>query len=246
LTTSSVNPNPIDVSIETYDRLYRERGMRSQRMYPNESLVQFLAGRYFGLSPTERAKIRLLEVGSGSGANLWMMCKEGFDTHGIDSSPEGVELARAHLRDKWGVAATIATGSFMQMPYDDRSFDAVIDVVSLQGLPLADARRALREMSRVLKPDGAFFSYRLSDHTTMFEGPDARIDGATLANIGDPAMPLANNGPLSFWSPALAREIYADAGLEVESVERVSRTYASGVLVEYLKIVATPRATDAG
>jgi hypothetical protein len=59
-------------------------------------------------------------------------------------------------------------------------------------------------------------------------------------------MPLANNGPLSFWSPALARAVYADAGLDVESVERVSRTYASGVLVEYLKIVATPRITDAG
>ncbi|MEO8017096.1 MAG: class I SAM-dependent methyltransferase [Pseudomonadota bacterium] len=236
---SSPAPTPVDAAIQAYDRLYRERGMRSQRMYPNEALIQFLAARYFGLPLEQRAAIRILEVGCGSGANLWMMRKEGFETHGIDSSAEGLELARVHLRDKWQVSADLKTGSFTALPYANEQFDAVVDVVSLEVLALNDSRVALREIARCLKPGGAFFSYRLSDHSTMFEGPDARIDSATLANIADQSMPLSNNGPLSFWSPALTRELYSAAQLDVESIERVGRTYTSGVFVEYLKIVAT-------
>lgn len=232
---------PIDLAIHAYVRQYREQGMRSQRMYPNEGLIQFLASRYFSIPIEERKSIRVLEVGCGSGANLWMMCKEGFDTYGLDSSPEGLELARAHLREKWGVDANLATGSFTELPYADAHFDVVVDVVSLEVLTLKDSTVALKEIARVLKSGGALFSYRLSDHSMMFESRDERIDSATLANVSDPTMPLSNNGPLSFWSPALTRQMYDQAGLAVDSIERVGRTYANGTFVEYLKISGTKK-----
>jgi hypothetical protein len=88
----------------------------------------------------------------------------------------------------------------------------------------------------VLKPSGAFFSYRLSDRSSI-SNAGLRLDGATLENVADPRLPLANNGPLSFWSPELGREMYRKAGFAVESVERVGRTYADGAFVEYLKLV---------
>jgi SAM-dependent methyltransferase len=229
----------VEQSIGVYDRLYRARGMSSQRTYPNESLIQFLASRFFDRSADERKAIRVLEVGCGSGSNLWMMAKEGFDTYGLDSSAEAIALAQKHLHVKWGVAADLKVGSFMQMPYEDAQFDAVVDVVSLQGLHLADSAAVLREIGRVLKRTGAFFSYRLSDRSSI-SNAGVQIDGATLEEITDSRLPLANNGPLSFWSPELARQMYGKAGFAVESVERVSRTYATGAFVEYLKLVGTP------
>ncbi len=210
--------------------------MRAQRAYPNESLIQFLASKYFIRPMAERKAIRMLEVGCGSGANLWMMAKEGFDTYGIDSSRKGIKLARNHLKEKWGVSATLDLGSFTELPYAKSHFHAVVDVVSLQHLNLADSAIALAEIVRVLKPDGAFFSYRLSDHSVMYE-TGRRIDSATLENISDTRMPLANNGPISFWPPVMAREMYSKVGLAVESVERISRTYANGMFVEYLSLV---------
>jgi ubiquinone/menaquinone biosynthesis C-methylase UbiE len=235
----TAKPSALDQSIEVYDQQYRTRGMGSQRAYPNESLIQFMASRYFNLPIQERRRIRVLEVGCGSGSNLWMLAKEGFDAYGLDSSGEALQLAETHLSAKWGVSATLEKGSFMSMPYEDAYFDAVIDVVSLQGLHLADSSRVLREVGRVLKPSGAFFSYRLSDRSSIRDaGP--RIDQATLENIPDPALPLANNGPLSFWSPDIAREMYGDAGFSLVSVERVGRTYVNGAYVEYLKLLGTP------
>ena len=63
---------PIDQSIEVFDRQYRSQGLGAQRRYPNESLIQFLANRYLKLSSAEIKATRVLEVGCGSGANLWM------------------------------------------------------------------------------------------------------------------------------------------------------------------------------
>lgn len=51
-------------------------------------------------------------------------------------------------------------------------------------------------------------------------------------------MLLTNNGPIAFWSPALAVLAYADAGMEIQSCERVGRTYANGTYGEYLALTA--------
>jgi len=229
----------IDKTIKIFDKQYQSHGLSAQRRYPNESLIQFLASRYFRFSESKRKSTRILEVGCGSGANLWMMAKEGFDTHGMDSSIKGLELACQHLAEKWGVAADLREGSFTNLPYEQNYFDAVVDVVSLQSINLEDSHLALQEIYRVLKPGGVFFSYRLSDHSVMYEhSGGGRIDAATVDNIVDTTLPLANNGPSSFWSPALARLQYQQAGLEIETIERVGRTYSNGAYVEYLAIQA--------
>jgi ubiquinone/menaquinone biosynthesis C-methylase UbiE len=229
---------PVDQAIESYDEQYRQRGLSSQRTYPNESLIQFLAANYFSRPVAKRNLVRVLEVGCGSGANLWMLCKEGFDTYGLDSSREGLELARRHLKDKWGVAANLQVGSFTSLPYEDGFFDIVVDTYSLEVLTLSDSAVALREIARVLKPGGSFFSYRLSDHSTMYAAVSERLDSATVANVPT-GFPLANNGPLCFWSPSLARQMYEQGGLRLTSVERVGRTYENAMFVEYLKLVGS-------
>ncbi len=232
--------NPVDVSISHFEEQYKHLGMRAQRSYPNESLIQFIASRFFSLPYEKRKNVKILEVGCGSGANLWMMAKEGFHVYGLDSSETALELARAHLSEKWDVSAEFAKGSFTNLPYDNDMFDAVVDVVSLQHLTIADARNALTEIARVLKPGGEFFSYRLSDHSIMYsQGCSKGLDAATLSNIDNPAMPMANNGPIAFWSHSLARMLYEDAHLQLVTVERVGRTYSNGAYVEYLSFVAT-------
>ena len=233
--------NTLKQSIDCFDTKYREKGMQSQRSYPSEPMIQFIASNYFSVPPEERKDIRVLEVGSGSGANLWMLAKEGFDTYGLDSSEKGLELAKAHLKNKWDVVAKLTKGSFTELPYDDNYFDAVVDVVSLQHINLKDSEKALFEINRILKKGGRFFSYRLSDQSIMFkENVGELVDSATLLNI-EPPMPLSNNGPMSFWSIDLANSMYKKANLEIDSIEKVKRTYAEGHVVEYLCISSVSR-----
>jgi len=228
--------------VEHFDQLYQDHGMSSQRMYPNESLIQFVANRYFRIPKSARKDIRILEVGCGSGANLWFLSKEEFDTYGVDSSQKGLELAELHLREKWNVVANLCHGSFTELPYDDSYFDVVVDVVSLQHMILNDVPLALQEIHRVLRPKGVFFSYRLSDHSVMYENSGGNfIDPATVDNISDTTQPLYNCGPVAFWSPTLTRMMYQNVNLSVDTIERIGRTYANGSYVEYLAITSTKK-----
>jgi ubiquinone/menaquinone biosynthesis C-methylase UbiE len=114
-----------------WDKQYNELGFMSQRLYPNEELLRFLGGAFFGITKYKRRKIRILELGCGSGANLWMIAKEGFSAHGIDFSKAGIHLCSKMLK-KWKVKAEVKFGDMRNIPFRDNYFDVVIDIVSMQ------------------------------------------------------------------------------------------------------------------
>ena len=225
-------------ALENFEQQYQEKGMLAQRMYPNEALLCFLGGDFFGRE--NKKDIKILEIGCGSGANLWMIAKEGFDAYGMDGSKSGIVAAKEMLTNKWHVSATLKQGLFDDIPFDDDMFDAVIDVVSMQHINLETSNKALKEIKRVLKPGGKFFSYRLSDHSVMYEHSDSQfVDATTVEDIVNLEMPLAGNKTISFWSPAIVRQEYGKVGLKIREIERNTRTYRNGLwMVEYLAIVA--------
>lgn len=205
---------------------------------PMKDYCVFWGGHgFFGQNNADK---KVLEIGCGSGANLWMLAKEGFDTYGMDGRPTSLNLAKEHLSKKWNVNAALKYGLFDALPYENEMFDVVVDIVSLQHIDVATSRAALEEVFRVLKPGGLFFSYRLSDHSMMFLNSGSEmLDCATVKNVAVGCYPLANNGVMSFWSPNLVRGEYGKAGLEIESIERDTRTYQGGLYnVEYLAITA--------
>lgn len=88
---------------------------------------------------------RILDVGCGTGANLKMLARFGH-AEGVDISPQAVEFCRERGLD------SVKLGAVEELPYDNDSFDLVtaLDVVE----HLDDDVAGLREMRRVLRPDG--------------------------------------------------------------------------------------------
>lgn len=90
---------------------------------------------------------RRLPRGQATGIDLW---------HARDQSGNAA-AATARNADLAGVVqrVRIDTGDMRQLPYPDASFDAVTASLAVHNLATADDRRqAIREMARVLKPDG--------------------------------------------------------------------------------------------
>lgn len=128
--------------------------------YPGEDVVRFVLGNFARVP--DRSAVRLLEVGCGTGANLWLMAREGFAAHGLEGSATGVRLCNERLdqecpgwRERGG---QVLQGDFTSLPYPDNHFDAVLDVVAICCNRLADAQQAYRELARVTKPGGRLFS----------------------------------------------------------------------------------------
>lgn len=99
-----------------------------------------------------RAQGRVLEIGIGTGLNL-----PHYDPMrvtsivGVDPSAQMHRLARRRL-DRTSLRVELVALSAERLPLEDRSFDTVVCTFTLCTIP--DPLAALKEMRRVLRPDG--------------------------------------------------------------------------------------------
>jgi len=98
-----------------------------------------------------RARGEVLEVGVGSGLNLPLLDPQQVASFvGVD--PSGPLLARAAARAT-RVPTALVAGTAEALPFDAARFDTVILTYTL--CSVEDPARALAEIRRVLRPDGA-------------------------------------------------------------------------------------------
>ena len=209
---------------------YTHSGFSAQRRYPNEELLRFFGRHYFTIPIEQRRTIRTLEMGCGSGANLWMMAHEGFDTHGIDLSPEAINLC-ARMLEHWGVSATLSAASMTACPYPSNYFDVVVDVFSSNCLDENGFATSLDEVARLLRRGGRFFSYLPSKASDAFRdpGPSRCIDASTLDGIRRETSPYyGNNYPFRFITGDEYQLALEARSMRTVHNETVSRTYNDG------------------
>ncbi|MGB3904936.1 MAG: class I SAM-dependent methyltransferase [Anaerolineae bacterium] len=97
----------------------------------------------------------ILDVGCGDGYLMHLLYRRGFKCLvGIDNDPLGIQFAHEKLRAHDDSAACqVSVASVYNLPSSSLSFDSVVmaDVIEHLNAP----EQALREVSRVLTPDGA-------------------------------------------------------------------------------------------
>lgn len=91
---------------------------------------------------------RVLDAGMGGGRLVEELAARGWTVTGTDVSEAMVELARRRVPQ---LHESLRVAPIEALPFEDGSFDAV---TALGVVEFADVRRALRELSRVLRPGG--------------------------------------------------------------------------------------------
>lgn len=140
--------------------------------YPPISLVRFVAKNFY--KAKDRSQVRILEIGSGPGANLWFMAREGFTVYGIDFSQTACEKARERLTneklaDRIG---GILQGDYAEVlaGFEDAYFDAIVDMESLCCNSFEKSRNIVDICFSKLKPGGLMFSQTFSEKTWGMQG----------------------------------------------------------------------------
>jgi ubiquinone/menaquinone biosynthesis C-methylase UbiE len=117
-----------------------------------------------------RAGMTVLDVGCGTGAQLDGYVAAGCTIAGVDSSPAMLAEARARL----GTDIDLRLGDAADLPYVDEAFDLVLASMFLHELTADARRRALGEMARVVRPDGALLITEFSPRAVGAKGRTLR------------------------------------------------------------------------
>lgn len=188
--------------LKLWDDIFRARGWGR---YPPEELVRFIARTFF--KAPDRKVVRLLEVGCGPGANVWMMAREGFSVSAIDGSSAAIEQLCARLETE-GIEfdpQEMKVGNFARLPWPDATFDAVIDMEGLSANLMPVIRQTIAEIHRVLKPGGILFSKMFGPQCTG-AGTGVQLEPNTSA---EPEGPLAGIGSVHFFTPDELDDLFA-------------------------------------
>ncbi len=118
------------------------------------------------------ARGRVLEIGIGSGLNLKFYGDNVETVTGLDPASELTEIAHRRAQSL-GAVVNLLQVSGESIPADAQSFDSIVCTWTLCSIP--NVYRALDEMRRVLKPDGAFI---FIEHGLSSEPNVARVQRA--------------------------------------------------------------------
>lgn len=120
--------------------------------------------RRLALAP---ARGRALEIGFGTGLNLPHYPEAVTSLAAVDPARMMADRVRERIDQARMPVEQINVDASGRLPFDDESFDSVITTWTLCSIKEIDA--ALREMRRVLKPDGRFIflEHGLSDDSRV-------------------------------------------------------------------------------
>jgi SAM-dependent methyltransferase len=193
---------------------------RQLNLYPHNSVVSFLLKERL----ERRRKMKVLEVGCGTGNNIWMAAREGYQVYGVDGSKSAIKIARDRF-DHDLLTGKFSVGDISKLEFKDSYFDIVIDRAAIYCNHHSDIKKIISEISRVLKRGGKFLSMIYGDqHPASFYGEE--VDKNTYGSFTGGY--FKGMGTAYFLPATEIDELYSP--LEVTSVQRILEEKRDGVL----------------
>jgi ubiquinone/menaquinone biosynthesis C-methylase UbiE len=134
------------------------------------------AWRMFFTEELGDEKLRVLDVGVGTGFLSLPLAELGHDVVGVDLSEGMLSAARKKAKER-GLNLDLRIGDAEALDLEDECFDAVISRWVLWTLP--NPEKAVREWRRVVNPGGKVYAF-----TTNFSGIDEGLSRGIKRNFG--------------------------------------------------------------
>jgi ubiquinone/menaquinone biosynthesis C-methylase UbiE len=116
-------------------------------------------------------KMRILDVGGGTGIYSFWLSEQGHEVHMVDASVKHIEQAHQHSLTSGLTLKSLRVGDARKLEFDDECFDAVLLFGPLYHLTEREDRIiALSEAKRVLKAGGLIFTAVISRYASLVDG----------------------------------------------------------------------------
>lgn len=142
---------------QEWEKEYRNSSFISQHDQPQKFLLRFL--KY--LKKEEKIsikKLRILDLGCGTGRNSNYLAGLGAQVSGIEISNTALDIAKKRA-EKADLRVDYIFGNIGdKYNFKNNFFNLILDITSSNSLNNKERQIYLNEVNRVLKPNGLFFS----------------------------------------------------------------------------------------
>lgn len=178
---------------------------------PDPALISFVPR-------LERAGARtVLDLGCGSGRHMLYLEGQGFEPVGVDFAPVALENARRILSEAH-LGPSLVQADMRDLPLAAQCVDACVSFNVIYHGELPMVRRALCEVSRVLRPGGLARMNFLSDqHPRFGEGDPVAEKTYRLSRGAD------SGAKHRFFNRTELEAVLADCRFSIEGLERIRR-----------------------
>lgn len=187
--------------------------------YPSEDLIRFIARNFYKVE--NRKNVKILELGCGPGANIWYLAREGLSFCGVDCSSIAIEQAIQRLDREfsdWRQRGELIVGDINNLPYQNETFDAVIDNECVSCCDFTTSTSIYNEAWRVTKYNGKLYS-RTFASGSWGDGSGEQVGfNRWICTEG----PLAGKGACRFTSMEDIENLIPH--FHIDSIEQVCRT----------------------
>ena len=156
---------------KVWDREYKKSTFLTKENKPQSDVVRFVKWLKEnspelceGFITNKAIVTTVLDLGCGTGRNSYYFAELGADVTGIEISKTALDIAKANLNidgNQIYAIAYIKQSIGEKLPFEDESFDILLDVTSSNSLSESERDIYLFETNRVLKHGGYFFTKAL-------------------------------------------------------------------------------------
>ncbi len=105
---------------------------------------------------------RILDLGCGTGRNTIYLAQQGFSVYALDASKTGVAITKKKAQKLGLTNIKYRVADMKKTHYPNNYFDAIMCIFVLSHGLLKDNENAVKEIYRILKPNGMFITEVMS------------------------------------------------------------------------------------
>ena len=198
--------------------------------YPSEAVIRFIARNFYNAS--DRNQIKILELGLGTGANLWFCAREGFRVSGIEFTQSGIERfkKRMSVENLSTQIDTILQGDYFEKldELQDESFEAFMDSYSLAYNDFDKTKAIIEKAVQKLKSGGKFLSITPSLKNEGFDENSGLGYHLSKPTTGTDAF----TGVIRFCDDSDIKKLYNGANYEITSIKNITQSQNGEVEID--------------
>lgn len=206
-------------NLEIWEKIFQENEWGK---YPSIPVIRFIARNFYKIK--DRKDIKILEIGSGTGANLWFCAREGFGVIALEGSQTAVDRMKNRFKEEnltdYLLDSKIGNYLYTLDEIEDNSIDAIIDSESLYCNSFDNSKKIIKKCFDKLKNNGVMMSLTFSEGTWGFD--EEEVDYHAILPLKGP---MANKGFTRYCTKEDIDKLYKLENSVIERVERQEYYY---------------------